>query len=187
MVARTNELKMAKLEAEALRMKAFEEKVKRTMAELPAYLKEESKKYEAEYKANHPLTSMPEVREFLTSQKTFDFVFALVFMFCEWLDGMEKRNAGAKGKPATEEGPTPLPSQDNQNLDEEELRRRTQLLLVHDVVETESRITLEAAATKLGVSPERLKPILPQIVEGLDLRLGGFDGPFSVYHRAWKY
>lgn len=112
-----------------------------------------------------------------------DFVDGIL----ESLNKLSRDNKNAGAKLEAEKALHPSLSQEPPIPDEALLIRQAQLLLVHEVVETKSRITLDAASAKLGVSPDSLKSILPQIVEGLDLRLGGFDGPFSVRHRAWKY
>ena len=171
---RTGELKMAKWEAEALQLKVLEEHVNRVIAELPKFLKEEGEKFEKEYRAAHPLESLPEVQEFLAllkspeAKKAFG---AIVFRLLEWLDKLDRKSESADAKLATED----------------ELALRTQLLLVHEVVEPKSRMTLDQASVKLGVPLEQLMPILTQVVKGLDLVLDETAGSSCVRHRSWKY
>lgn len=171
---RTGELEIAKVEKENLKMKVFEEHMNRVIAELPKFLREESEKAAREYRAAHPLESLPEVQEFLArleSPETAEALIVVMFKFFEWLErqGRKSESAGAK--------PTMV----------DELAARTQLLLVHEVVEPKSRTTLDEISAKLGVPPEQLMPILPQIVKGLDLVLDEYEGSFSVRHRNWKY
>lgn len=138
-------------------------------------------------------TSKRQSEEAAKKQKSEDDLLEGLELFQPLMEAVIQEGVAYLTKPkadtklAKDKGSPTSTSQEAPNPDEDELIRRTQLLLVREVVKPRSRITLDEASAKLGVPPEQLMPILPQIVEGLDLVLDEYDDSFSVRHRSRKY